>query len=324
MASEHSSDQANGGLQSATLWNTYKLAAVVAAPVYFDREASTEKACGLIQEAASRGAVLAAFGETWLPGYPWWIRSEGFSSGRQMKCRAEYIASAIRVPGPETDWLCRAAEEAGIDVVIGVVERDPTTDSTVYCTLLSIGREGRILGRHRKLKPTDYERRVWGEGDAVGLVTHERPYARISGLNCWEHRMMLPGYALAAQGTQVHVAVWPSGSEDLLARAFAQQASCYVVSVGGLLRDQDIPAAYRPLFPAPSDLDAGCSIIAPDGEIVAGTTAAEETIVIAEASPSRILATKSICDIGGHYSRPDVLQLRVNRRPLSRLGDSER
>lgn len=324
MATEHASEQANGGLQTATLWNPFKLAAIVAAPVYFDREASTEKACRLIRDAARQGAVLAAFGETWLPGYPWWIRSEGFSSGRQMKCRAEYIASAIRVPGPETDQLCAAAKEAGIDVVIGVVERDPTTDASVYCTLLSIGREGRLLGRHRKLKPTDYERRVWAEGDATGLVTHERPYARISGLNCWEHRMMLPGYALAAQGTQVHVAVWPSGSEDILARAFAQQASCYVISVGGLLRDGDIPAPYESLFPDPSDLEAGCSIIAPDGEIVAGTTRAEETILIAEALPSRILAAKSICDIGGHYSRPDVLQLKVNSQPLSRLGEFEK
>ncbi len=320
MATDKALDQAKGGLETATLWDSFKLAAVVAAPVYFDREASTEKACRLIQDAAGKGAVLAAFGETWLPGYPWWIRSEGFSSGLQMKCRAEYIASAIRIPGVETDQLCSAAKQAGIDVVIGVVERDPTTEATVYCTLLFIGREGKLLGRHRKLKPTDYERRVWGEGDAVGLTTHERPYARISGLNCWEHRMMLPGYALAAQGTQIHVAVWPSGSEDILARAFAQQASCYVISVGGLLRDQDIPAPYRTLFPEPSSLDAGCSIIAPDGEIIAGTTRAEETIVIAEVSPSRILAAKSICDIGGHYSRPDVLKLEVNKRPLSRIG----
>ena len=320
MAAEHESEQAAGGLETASLWRAFKIAAVVAAPVYFDREAATEKACRLIQDAARQGAALAAFGETWLPGYPWWIRSEGFSSGQQMKCRAEYIASAIRIPGPETDQLCSAAKQAGIDVVIGVVERDPTTDSTVYCTLLFIGREGRILGRHRKLKPTDYERRVWGEGDAAGLVVHDRPYARISGLNCWEHRMMLPGYALAAQGTQIHVAVWPSGSEDILARAFAQQASCYVISVGGLLRDEDIPAPYQTLFPDPADLDAGCSIIAPDGEIIAGTTDAEEAIVIGEVSPARILAAKSICDIGGHYSRPDVLRLKVNNRSMRRVG----
>jgi len=304
------------------LWRSFKLAAIVAAPVYFDAAASADKACLLIQDAARQGAVLAAFGETWLPGYPWWIRSEGFSSGLQMKCRAEYLASAIKVPGPETDQLCEAAKKAGIDVVIGVVERDSTTRSSVYCTLLFIGREGKILGRHRKLKPTDFERRVWAEGDGIGLVVYERAYARISGLNCWEHRMMLPGYALAAQGTQVHVAVWPSGSEDILAQAFAQQGSCYVISVGGLLRDQDIPDRYSALFPTPADLDAGGSIIAPDGTIVSSTTQAAETIVIADASPSRILSAKSICDIGGHYSRPDVLQLNVNRQPMRRIVES--
>ena len=130
--------------------------------------------------------------------------------------------------------------------------------------------------------------------------------------------MMLPSYALVAQGTQVHVAVWPSGSDDILARAFAAQGSCYVISAGGLLREQDIPERYREIFPEPSET-AGCSIIAPGGDIVASSTKSEETIVTAEARMSWILGAKSFCDIGGHYSRPDVLQLTVNTQPTRRI-----
>ncbi len=309
----------------------FTLAVVQAAPVFFDREASTEKACGLIARAAEQGATLAAFGETWLPGYP--LFTFGPLTPAWWEAAADYLASAVEIPGPTTERLCAAARKAGIDVVIGVVELDPQTRGTVYCTLLFIGREGRILGRHRKLKPTHRERAVWGEGDASGLTTYDRPYGRISGLNCWEHNMMLPGYVLAAQGTHVHVAAWPGREvspvpqpeqvwprQELLSRAFASQASSYVICVGGLGSAEDVPERYREV--APLSLTGDSVIIDPRGEVIAGP-AQGETILLAECSEETVLAAKSANDIGAHYSRPDILQLHVNRRPLARVTGAE-
>jgi predicted amidohydrolase len=310
-----------------TTYPEFTLAAIQAAPVYFDRDASTEKACALIEQAARKGATLAAFSETWLPGYPFF-----HNSLRRTEAAADYLANAIEIPNPATDRLCLAAREAGIDVVIGVVELDKRTRGTVYCTILFIGCDGKILGRHRKLKPTNTERTVWGEGDGVGLRVYERPYGRISGLACWEHMMLLPGYALMAQGTQIHVATWPYAQTLtdfgglLLSRTFALQGSCYVIAVHSLLRPDDVPEAYRDLVRERdrNKGETGSCIIVPGGEIIAAAPANEETIVTSTVSLEAVLRAKARLDVGGHYSRPDVLKLLVNSRPLERLSEAKR
>ena len=205
-----------------TTYPEFTLAAVQAAPIYLDRDASTEKACQLIEDAAQKGATIAAFGETWLPGYPFFHGTAG--PPLRQKAVAEYIANGVEIPSPTTDRLCAAARQAGIDVVIGIVELDGRTRGTVYCTLLFISRECEILGRHRKLKPTSTERTVWGEGDGLGLIVYQRPYGRISGLNYREHMILLHAYALMAQGTQIHIASCPGTAalrSQLLSRAFA-------------------------------------------------------------------------------------------------------
>lgn len=313
-----------------TNYGTFKLAAVQAAPVYFDREASTQKACRLIREAAAQGATLAAFSEAWLPGYPFFVWRAG--AGRlAWQAAADYLANAVVIPGPTTDQLCRAAAEAHIDVVIGVVEQDPRTQGTAYCTLLFIDSDGRILGRHRKLKPTYRERVAWGEGDGSGLNVYQRPYGKISGLNCWEHNMVLPGYVLMSQGTQIHVAAWPGAEGQappapisvwerqlLLSRAFASQAAAYVILAGGLLTSEAVPPAYREwAYPASGD----SYIIDPRGEILAGP-ARGEAILYAEGSMENVLAAKAACDVAGHYSRPDLFQLRVNRESYQRVVET--
>lgn len=302
----------------------FTLAAVQAAPVYLDRDASIEKACKLIDEAGRKGADLAVFGETWVSGYASfaaWANHPAFRDILQ-----KFILNGVEVPSPATDALCRAARRAGIDVAIGIAERDATTGGSIYCTLLFIGREGVILGKHRKLKPTMYERTVWGEGDGSSLVVYERPYGKLGGLNCWEHQMLLPGYALIAQGLQVHAGVWPGGAftrQDVLSRAFAMQSAAYVVMSGGLIREEDIPGDIRELSLRFGDqqrhlvtpCDGYSGIIGPDGNYLAGPVQNEETILTATGNLGSVMFQKMIADHAGHYTRPDVFEFRVNRKP---------
>ena len=301
----------------------FRLAAIQAAPIYFDLEATTEKACELIREAGAKDVTIAAFGEAWLPGYPFhaWIQP---SSALASTIRAEYLANAVEIPSPTTDKLCGAAKDANIDVVIGVSELDTTTQGTIYCSLLFISNEGEILGCHRKLKPTDRERTVWGEGDGSSLAVYERPYGRISGLNCWEHAMMLPGYALMREGTQIHIAAWPGGSTSnhkLLSAAFAAQSAAFVIDVGGLQAIQDIPETYKELESQFIEYDRAMpgesAIFNPYGEIIAGP-AEGETVLIADCSSKDIHIAKSFCDNSGHYSRPDIFELKINRESRRR------
>ncbi|MGH9186102.1 MAG: carbon-nitrogen hydrolase family protein [Acidimicrobiales bacterium] len=307
--------------------NDFRVAAVQAAPVWLDREKSTDKACRLIQEAADRGAVLAAFGETWLPGYPVWAMSQGFMG--RLRFADAYLEHAVEIPGPTTDRLCQAAAQGDIDVVIGVAERDRRTAGTAYSTLLFIGADGTILGRHRKLKPTDGERTIWGDGDASGLRVHERPYGRISGLNCWEHNMVLPGYVLMAEGTQIHVAAWPGEDAPplrsttrqlLLSQAFASQAACYVVCVGSVIDQDGVPEFARDMVPVRAGMSA---IIDPFGEILAGPVEGE-TILVAAVSLGSIHVAKTACDVGGHSMRSDIFRLEVDRQARDVLVTQDR
>tara|TARA_R110000868_G_scaffold161496_4_gene391973 strand:+ start:1366 stop:2298 length:933 start_codon:yes stop_codon:yes gene_type:complete len=300
-----------------------RLAAIQAAPVYFDKAASVEKACGLIAEAGRLGATIAAFGETWLPGYPFFI--EAPLGDLWWEAAALYLENSITLPGPETDALCAAAQSAGIDVVIGVAERDAATGGSIYASLVFISREGVILGRHRKLKPTHHERSIWADGDAQGLQVYPRDYGRLSELNCWEHNIVLPGYALMCQGTQFRVAAWPGhepatapsdpvwSRQLLLSRAFASQAGAYVIAAAGLRLDTHVPERFKSL--SAFEHTGQSFIIDPRGEIIAGP-AEGETILIADADLAEVRKAKLACDAAGHYARPDLFELKLQGRTL--------
>lgn len=303
------------------------LAAIQAAPILFDKAASTQKACQLIDEAARQGADIASFGETWLPGYPFFI--EAPLSDLWWEANALYLENAVTLDGPEIKAICGAARRAGIDVVIGIAELDAATGGSIYATLVFISAEGEVLGRHRKIKPTHHERSVWSDGDAQGLKVHSRPYGRLSALNCWEHNILLPGFTLITQGTQYHVAAWPGREPDiapsepvwsrqlLLSRAFASQAGAYVMAPAGLRLDEHVPERFRPLHTF--EHTGQSAIIDPRGEVIAGL-AEGETILLAKADPAEVRKAKAACDPAGHYSRPDLFELRLEGRRIYPTG----
>ena len=259
-----------------------------------------------------------------MPGYPFCLDSP--LSDTWWQAASELLKNGVRLDGPEVDALCKAAKRAGSDLVIGVNELDPQTEATLYCTMLTIGREGKVLNRHRKLKPTHHERSVWGDGDAKGLKPVPRSWGRLSSLNCWEHNAVLPAYALMAQGVDVHVAAWPGREPEeapsqpvwarqlLLSRAFASQAGAWVICSAGIRMKKDVPERFQSLYEF--DHNGGAAIIDPRGEVVAGILSDEEGILVADADLALARACKVASDPAGHYSRPDLFRLEVDGQEI--------
>jgi aliphatic nitrilase len=305
----------------------FTAAVVQAAPVYLDREATIDKACRLIEEAAGKGARLIVFPETWVPGYPFWVFGSLVVSSSLF---VRLFKNAVEIPSPATDVLCEAAAQAGAYVVIGVNERDARFKGSLYNTLLYIDDQGEILGAHRKLMPTHAERTVWGMGDGSGLYVFDTAVGRLGGLICWEHEMPLVRYAMYAAGEQVHASVWPAFSSqnhhiDFGCRQYAFEGACFVVVACGYLTEALVPEELGIRGQAVLDANGGSGIIGPDGEYLAGPLYGKEDILYADIDLERIVAQKHLLDVTGHYSRPDVAQLLLHdepRRPLVEFGES--
>lgn len=304
----------------------FKAAVVQAAPVWLDREATCEKACGLIAAAADEGAQLVAFPEAWLPGFPWWIFLGTPAWGNSFF--AELFANSVEIPSSTTERLCRAAKEAELYVVMGLDER---SGGSLYCTQLFIDREGRILGRHRKLKPTHVERSVWGQGDGSDLRVFDTPLGKIGGLNCWEHMQPLTRYAMYSFGEQIHVASWPAFSlyrkyayalgevaNVGATRQYALEGSCFALMAVSLVSKEMVDRLADTAERADLiEVGGGASqIFAPDGSTIGGPPRPdEEAIVTAEIDLCEIARAKNFADPAGHYARPDIFRLVLNRNP---------
>jgi predicted amidohydrolase len=305
------------------------VAAVQAAPVFLDRDATVEKAVGLIGEAAGGGAELVAFPETWIPGYPAWIfGAAGWDDAAQKRVFGRLSSNSVEVPSPAVDALCRAAKKAGVVVAMGMTERDARASrGTLYNSILFISNRGEVLGVHRKLMPTHAERIVWGQGDGSTLHVFETPVGRVGGLACWEHWMPLTRFAMHAKGEQIHVAAWPEvGDPDLhrfCTRHYAFEGRCFALCVmGARVGPEHLPDDFE-LAGAMGATDdfvdreptGGTCVFAPDGTIVADSVAGEETIVFADLDLARIPEEQVALDVVGHYNRPDVFTLTVDERP---------
>ncbi len=302
---------------------TVRAAVVQAAPVVLDREATVEKTCRLVETAASRGAQLIVFPEAYIPAYLWGLALGTRVGGRTADGRrawARYWANAVEIPSPATDALCRAARSAGAYLTIGVIERDARgSRGTLYCTLLYIGPDGRILGKHRKLKPTAAERLIWGEGDGSTLPVFATPHGRLGGLICWENYMPLARMTMYAQGVELYVAPTADSRDSWQAtiRHIACEGRCFVLSCCQYLTKAMYPAdleVREELADAPDVLSRGGSaIVGPLGDYLAGPHFGSEEILIADLDLARMIEARFDFDVVGHYARPDVFRLLVNR-----------
>lgn len=301
-----------------------KIAVVQAGSVIMDKQGCIEKASELLKEAGKNGAQLVVFPEAFIPCYP---RGMGFGAvvgSRSLEGRKDYQRywdNAIQVPSADTDALGAAVKEAGVYCVIGVIEKDrDTSEGTVFCTALYFGPDGKLLGKHRKLKPTASERLIWGEGDGSTLQVIETPFGRIGSLICWENYMPLARAAMYAQGVQIYVAPTADSRDTWFAtmRHIAIEGRCFVIGCNQYSSKADYPEdiASRDEFKdLPEEMCRGGScVVNPLGAFVVEPVIGKETIIYADLDLGQVAQGQFDFDAMGHYSRPDVFQLIVNTK----------
>lgn len=294
-------------------------AAVQATPVYLDREATVDVACERIAAAAANGARIIVFGEAFVAGYPDWVWRRNPHHDAEWFRR--FQEQAVVVPSAATDRLAEAARDAGAYVVIGIDERD-ADGSTIYNSLLYLGPDGQVLGVHRKLMPTGGERLVWGVGDGSGLLVFDTPYGRLGGLICWENYMPLARMAMYAQGVDILAAPTWDNSDAWVPtlRHIGKEGRIHVIGATSFIRGSDVRdrvPGFGEIYRGDDDvLSRGNSaIVNHEGEILAGPLVGEEGIVHATLDVDAARASRRMFDPVGHYARPDVFKLSVDRRP---------
>lgn len=302
-----------------------KVALAQIAPIWLDKTKTTEKILSYISDAGKQSCDLVVFGEGLLPGYPFWLSFTGgaeFNSKIQKEIHAHYLKQGVDVNGGDLDSICAAAKSNNIAIYLGTIERAMDRGGhTLYCTLVYIDKQGIIKSIHRKLQPTYEERLVWGQGDGLGLQVHQLEEFRVGGLNCWENWMPLSRTALYAQGENLHVAVWPGCLRNTtdITEFIAKESRSYVISVSGLFQKKDIsddiPHAELMRAHAPADIaNGGSGIMDPRGQWLLEPIVGEEGLFTAELDLDMVLEERQNFDLAGHYSRPDVTRLVVDRR----------
>ncbi|MFK7885520.1 MAG: carbon-nitrogen hydrolase family protein [Gammaproteobacteria bacterium] len=300
------------------------------APVFLDREATLAKVCDTISDAAAKGCHVVGFGEALVPGYPFWPERTGgavFNSSVQKEFHARYLDQAVQIEAGHLDRVSTLARELGITVVLGIIERPSDRGGhSVYASAVTINARGEFASVHRKLMPTYEERLTWSPGDGHGLRVHSVGAFTLGSLNCWENWMPLPRASLYALGEDLHYAIWPGGMHNTqdITRFIAKEARSYVVSVSSVMRGADFPAetlCRDQLVTAEEDFlaDGGSCVAGPDGEWVLAPVPQNEGLLTADIDHARVREERQNFDPVGHYSRPDVTQLHVDRRRQSTL-----
>jgi nitrilase len=297
----------------------YTAACIQAAPVAFNLRATLEKARDLAADAAKRGAKLILFPEAFVSAYP-----RGASFGATIGARSPegrelfrlYHASSIEIPGPAVDILAELAKQSHAYLVMGVIERD---GGTLYCTVVTFSPDGRFLGKHRKLMPTGSERLVWGYGDGSTLPVFDTEVGRLGSVICWENYMPMMRAAMYAQQIQIYCAPTADGRPTWLSsmQHIALEGRCFVLSSNQFCRRSDYPVDYPSDLPVEPDAivsRGGSCVVDPLGNVLAGPLWDTEGILTAEIDVAEIARAQYDFDPVGHYSRPDIFSLSVDKR----------
>ncbi len=305
-----------------------RIAGAQIAPVWLDRVATIAKVVTFIHQAADAGAQLVAFGEALIPGYPFWIEwTDGarFDSAVQKSLHAHYLDQAVQIEAGHLEPVLEAARARSVTVIVGCMERPADRGGhSVFASLVYVDATGTIQSVHRKLMPTYEERLSWAAGDGHGLRTQALGPFSVGALNCWENWMPLARAALYAQGEDLHVAIWPGSvrNTEHITRFIAREGRSYVLSVSGLLRRSDVSdglphaALLREHLPEVM-AEGGSCVAAPDGSWLIEPVADDERLILADIEHRRVREERQNFDVAGHYGRPDVFQLTVNRERQS-------
>jgi nitrilase len=307
-----------------------RVAAVQAAPVFLDLDATIDKTLSLMREAAGRGAQLIAFPETWIPGYPWWIWLNSPAMG--MRYVQRYHDNSLIVGSAEFSRMAQSCRELGIWLAVGFSEK---AGGSLYMGQALIDNEGRVVKTRRKLKPTHVERTVFGEGDGTDLAVMETAIGNVGMLCCWEHLQPLSKYAMYAQNEQIHIAAWPSFSvyrgaayalgpelNNAASQIYAAEGQCFVLAPCALVSKEMHELLCTDDVQRQLLLQGGgfARIYGPDGAPMGNTLEEiEEGLVLADIDLGTISLSKSAADPTGHYSRPDVTRLLLNKTPGDRV-----
>ena len=311
--------------------NLLKVALAQIAPVWLNKSETIQKIEATIEEVAKEKAELVVFGEALLPGYPFWL---AFTNGAawdlkiNKELHAHYVRNSIQIEAGELESICQLAKKYKIAIYLGIIERAKDRGGhSLYCSLVYIDGKGIIRSIHRKLQPTYDERLTWSPGDGHGLQVHSLKQFTVGGLNCWENWMPLPRTALYGQGENLHIAVWPGNVNNTkdITRFIARESRSYVISVSSLMKKEDFPLdtphINEILNKAPDVLANGGSCIAgPDGEWLVEPILHKEGTIYHTLDFNRVYEERQNFDPVGHYSRPDVTKLTVNRERQSTVA----